>query len=77
MEKAQTTTNEDGLFQALEQIARSNIAGIATLRTQNSDSLDFHDIAVWELMDALEAAYELGRGNRDGGDAAHLPQEHR
>jgi|TARA_Y100000310_G_scaffold88102_1_gene85023 hypothetical protein len=34
---------------------------IPTLETQNSDSLDFHDVAVWGLRDGLAAAYEAGR----------------
>ena len=31
------------------------------LETRNSDSLDFHDLAVWSIRAALEAAYEAGR----------------
>ena len=34
---------------------------IETLETQNSDRLDFHDVAVWAMRAALEAAYEAGR----------------
>jgi hypothetical protein len=34
--------------------------GIETLATRNSDSLDFHDIAVWAIRDALEAAWQVG-----------------
>ena len=34
---------------------------IETLRTQNSDSLDFHDVSVWNLRRALLCAYEEGR----------------
>ena len=34
---------------------------IETLETQNSDRLDFHDVAVWAIRAALEAAYEAGR----------------
>ena len=59
-----TKTIDRKLFQALEQIARDNIYVITTLRTRNSDDLDFHDISVWELRDALNAAYELGRSRR-------------
>ncbi len=33
---------------------------IATLETRNSDSLDFHDVAVWSVKAALEAAYRAG-----------------
>lgn len=35
--------------------------GIETLATRNRDALDFHDIAVWNLKAALEAAYRAGR----------------
>lgn len=33
---------------------------IDTLETQKSDRLDFHDVAVWCLRDALEAAFKAG-----------------
>ena len=32
-----------------------------TLKTRNSDILDFHDMAVWSIKAALEAAFEAGR----------------
>jgi hypothetical protein len=31
-----------------------------TLETRRSDSLDFHDVAVWCVKDALEAAFQAG-----------------
>jgi hypothetical protein len=34
---------------------------LETLEARNSDSLDFHDMAVWSIKAALEAAYEAGR----------------
>jgi hypothetical protein len=34
--------------------------GIETLETRKSDRLDFHDVAVWCLRDALEAAFKAG-----------------
>ena len=34
--------------------------GIETLETRRSDSLDFHDVAVWCLREALEAAFNAG-----------------
>ncbi|WAC72373.1 hypothetical protein OU995_22880 [Roseateles sp. SL47] len=34
--------------------------GIETLETRRSDSLDFHDTAVWCIKDALEAAFKAG-----------------
>lgn len=43
----------------LTQIAQNKM-GIETLETRKSDSLDFHDVAVWCLRDALEAAFNAG-----------------
>jgi hypothetical protein len=44
----------------LAQIARDHLR-IATLETRRSDSLDFHDVAVWQLEAALQAAFDAGR----------------
>jgi hypothetical protein len=44
----------------LEQIAKEHLF-IETLETQNSDRLDFHDVSVWGVKAALEAAFEAGR----------------
>ena len=33
---------------------------LETLETRNSDRLDFHDVAVWAIRAALEAAYAAG-----------------
>ncbi len=43
----------------LTQIAQ-RILRIETLESRRRDSLDFHDVSVWELRDALEAAYNAG-----------------
>ncbi len=45
----------------LLEIAAKHFHGIETLETQNSDQLDFHDVAVWAIRAALEEAYETGR----------------
>jgi hypothetical protein len=45
---------------ALKKIAK-DILDLETVETRNSDSLDFHEHAVWEIRKALEAAYEAGR----------------
>ena len=34
------------------------ILGLETLATRNSDSLDFHDLSVWQIKKALEAAFQ-------------------
>ena len=44
----------------LQQIARDYL-GIKTLDMRNSDSLDFHSVAVWNVLAALEAAYKAGK----------------
>ena len=46
--------------QTLQNIAKKHLR-IETLLTQNSDSLDFHDLAVWSIEAALKAAYEAGK----------------
>ena len=38
--------------------------GLATLEEQKRDSLDFHELAVWEIKAALEAAYQAGRASK-------------
>ena len=48
------------LEQLLTQIAQIKL-GIETLETRKSDSLDFHDVAVWAIRAALEDAHEAGR----------------
>jgi hypothetical protein len=45
--------------QLLNQIAQDTL-GIETLQERKSDSLDFHDVAVWRLREALEAAFNAG-----------------
>ena len=45
----------------LLEIATKHFHTIETLETQNSNRLDFHDVAVWAIRAALEAAYDAGR----------------
>lgn len=51
-------TQQD-IDQLLVEIAKKHL-NLETLETRNSDSLDFHDVAVWSLKDALQEAYEAG-----------------
>lgn len=44
----------------LLEIATRHFHSIETLDTQNSDRLDFHDVAVWAIRAALESAYAAG-----------------
>ena len=50
----------DHIDQLFTDIAREHLF-IETLDTRKSDSLDFHDVAVWGVRAALAAAYEAGR----------------
>lgn len=55
------------LEQALTRIANENFVGLKDrqdLERQYSDELDFHDVAVWEIKQALLAAYELGKNSK-------------
>lgn len=45
--------------QLLTEIAKKHLS-LETLEARNSDSLDFHDVAVWSLKEALQEAYEAG-----------------
>lgn len=44
--------------ETLQQLARQ--LGFVTLETRNSDRLDFREISVWRIKEALEAAYLAG-----------------
>jgi hypothetical protein len=56
-----TTTNKQSQppSEVLASIAREKL-GFETLETRRSDALDFRDVAVWSVKDALEAAYRAG-----------------
>jgi hypothetical protein len=43
----------------IQEIA-ARVLDIETLEPGKRDSLDFHEIAIWNLKKALEAAYEAG-----------------
>ncbi|MBE0626444.1 MAG: hypothetical protein IH606_16710 [Burkholderiales bacterium] len=60
------------LDKRLEKIALDHL-GIPTLKRRDSDSLDFHDLAVWQIRKALEAAYWAGvfQSHPAGGSDAH------
>lgn len=54
-----TAKPDRALEETLERIARETMS-IETLKTRNSDSLDFHEVSVWRLKEALNAAYQAG-----------------
>lgn len=53
--------NEDAI---LEEISKK-ILNIETLETRNSDSLDFHEVSVWQLKEALKESYLMGLKQSD------------
>lgn len=69
-----TTTQPTHRDAALAAIARDSL-NIETLETRRSDRLDFHDLAVGSIREALELAFAagqraaLGATPRDGHDA--------
>lgn len=55
-----TTTNAiTAPSSLLEELALKHFF-VQTLKTQNSDRLDFHDVSVWAMESALKAAFEAG-----------------
>ncbi len=44
----------------VEKIAKDYL-NIETLETRKSDSLDFHDVAVWSVRQALQLAFLTGK----------------
>lgn len=53
-----TACNRDSLF---APIAEKEL-GIETLASRNSDELDFHEVAVWQVRNAFNSVWHL----RDG-----------
>jgi Family of unknown function (DUF6900) len=45
----------------LLEITLKHFPNIETLETRNWDRLDFHDVAIWSIRDALAAAYAAGQ----------------
>ena len=58
---AKTTKRKRAYKDATVNEIAQRTLGIDTLETRKSDSLDFHDCAVWSIKEALEAAFEAGR----------------
>jgi len=54
-----TKTTQTDPADLLAAIAEKHLF-IETLETQNSDGLDFHEVSVWGIQAALEAAYAAG-----------------
>ena len=50
---------ESKLDEILEQIAKEKL-NLETLKTRNSDGLDFKEHSVWAIKQALEEAFDAG-----------------
>ena len=48
---------------AVIEIAK-RVLHVDTLEAQNTDALDFHELAVWSIREALLAAYAAGASTR-------------
>jgi hypothetical protein len=48
---------------AMDRVIKDIAHGILgfDLQTNNSDDKDFHDVAVWQVKEALERAYRAGK----------------
>ena len=55
-----TEINVETRDEKITKIAR-NYLSIDTLVPRNSDSLNFHNVSVWDVKRALELAYEMGK----------------
>jgi len=58
---AKTTKHTQAYKDATIQNIARDVLGLETLETRRRDSLDFHELAVWQIREALEAAFEAGR----------------
>ncbi len=76
--------NAKTLDQLFQQIALSHLS-IDTLETRHSDRLDFHEVSVWDIKSALQAAFDAdyeavqqvrARKDRLGAFVELVPSEH-
>ncbi len=69
--KQPTALSPDEIELLLESIALDHLF-IETLQTRHRDSLDFHDVSVWGVKSALQAAFDAGLRAAGGG----APKQH-
>jgi hypothetical protein len=67
---ARNQTNKMNKNDLLTALATKHFSNVETLETRRMDSLDFHDMAVWQLKKALEEAYEAGKKAAGNGPIA-------
>lgn len=65
-----TALSPDEIELLFESIALDHLF-IETLQTRHRDSLDFHDVSVWGVKSALQAAFDAGL--RAGGGSPKQP----
>ena len=68
--KSSATLSPDEIVPMIESIAQDHLF-IETLETRHSDRLDFHDVSVWGVKEALQAAFDAGM--RAAGGAPKQP----
>ena len=54
-----TNNTDDRTSRKITEIALESL-NIESLETRNRGDLDFHELAVWQIKEALEAAYQAG-----------------
>lgn len=64
------------LHPRLAQIARATL-GFTTLQSRNSDALDFREVSVWQVRQALQEAFEAGASSAAGDRAKVRPRKYR
>jgi len=62
LDRARECERQAAVDGRLEQIAKTTLR-IPTLAERRSDSLDFHELGVWQIKQALRAAYDAGRAS--------------
>ena len=60
-----TALSPDEIELLFESIALDHLF-IETLQTRHRDSLDFHDVSVWGVKSALQAAFDAGLRAAEG-----------
>ena len=69
--KQPTALSPDEIQLLLESIALDHLF-IETLQTRHRDSLDFHDVSVWGVKRALQAAFDAGLRAAGGAPKQHV-----
>lgn len=67
MARTTTAVSEKELNELLTRIATTQISAIDTLEEQGRDDLDWVEVSVWNLKDALTAAYLAGQRDAQAG----------